>query len=93
MQIKISGESITRDKAVSREINLVEGDLFNATNLKRSKARINNLGFFEAVDISTSAGSDESLMNVDVNVKERSTGTSALVQVILRSMVWSAKDQ
>ncbi len=92
-RINITGNTKTRDKVVRREMKLVEGDLFNATNLKRSKARINNLGFFEAVDISTSAGSDESLMNVDVNVKERSTGTSALVQVILRSMVWSAKDQ
>jgi len=74
-RINITGNTKTRDKVVRREMKLVEGDLFNATNLKRSKARINNLGFFEAVDISTSAGTEESLMNVDVNVKERSTGT------------------
>ena len=74
-RINITGNTKTRDKVVRREMKLVEGDLFNATNLKKSKARINNLGFFEAVDISTSAGSDENLMNVDVNVKERSTGT------------------
>ncbi len=74
-RINITGNTKTRDKVVRREMKLVEGDLFNATNLKNSKARINNLGFFEAVDISTSAGSDENLMNVDVNVKERSTGT------------------
>ncbi|MCK4509125.1 MAG: outer membrane protein assembly factor BamA, partial [Desulfuromonadales bacterium] len=77
-RINITGNTKTRDKVVRREMRLVEGDLFNATNLKRSKARINNLGFFEAVDISTSAGSDESLMNVDVNVKERSTGTFSI---------------
>jgi outer membrane protein insertion porin family len=77
-RINITGNTKTRDKVVRREMKLVEGDLFNATNLKRSKARINNLGFFEAVDISTSAGSDESLMNVDVNVKERSTGTFSI---------------
>ena len=74
-RINITGNVKTRDKVVRREMKLVEGDLFNATNLKKSKARINNLGFFEAVDISTSAGSDEKFMNVDVNVKERSTGT------------------
>ncbi len=74
-RINITGNTKTRDKVIRREMKLMEGDLFNATNLKKSKARINNLGFFEAVDISTSAGSDESLMNVDVNVKERSTGT------------------
>ena len=74
-RINITGNTKTRDKVIRREMKLVEGDLFNATNLKRSKARINNLGFFEAVDVGTSAGSDDSLMNVDVKVEERSTGT------------------
>ena len=77
-RINITGNTKTRDKVVRREMKLVEGDLFNATNLKKSKARINNLGFFEAVDISTSSGSDENHMNVDVNVKERSTGTFSI---------------
>ncbi|MDH3998590.1 MAG: outer membrane protein assembly factor BamA, partial [Desulfuromonadales bacterium] len=74
-RINITGNTKTRDKVIRREMKLVEGELFNATNLKRSKARINNLGYFEAVDISTSEGSDEGHMSVDVNVKERSTGT------------------
>ena len=74
-RINITGNAKTRDKVIRREMKLVEGDLFNSTNLKRSKARINNLGFFEAVDISTNPGSAKDLMNVDVNVKERSTGT------------------
>ena len=77
-RINITGNTKTRDKVIRREIKLVEGDLFNATSMKRSKARINNLGFFEAVDIKTSAGSDETLMNVDVSVKERPTGTFSL---------------
>ena len=74
-RINITGNTKTRDKVIRREMRLIEGDLFNATSLKRSKARINNLGYFEAVDVSTSSGSDQSLMNVDVNVAERSTGT------------------
>ncbi len=77
-RINITGNTKTRDKVIRREMKLVEGDLFNATNLKRSKARINNLGFFEAVNVSTSAGSEKSLMNVDVNVKERATGTFSI---------------
>jgi outer membrane protein insertion porin family len=77
-RINITGNTKTRDKVIRREMKLVEGDLYNATNLKRSKARINNLGFFEAVDVGTSAGSDDSLMSVDVKVEERSTGTFSL---------------
>jgi outer membrane protein insertion porin family len=74
-RINIAGNTKTRDKVIRREMKLVEGDLYSASKLKRSKARINNLGFFEAVDVSTSAGTSDSLMNVDVSVKERPTGT------------------
>lgn len=77
-RINITGNTKTRDKVIRREMKLVEGDLFNATSLKRSKARINNLGFFEEVDVKTSAGSEEALMNVEVSVKERPTGTFSL---------------
>ncbi len=74
-RIEISGNTKTRDKVIRREMKLVEGELFSATDLKRSKARINNLGFFEAVDVSTSPGSADDKMNVNVNVAERATGT------------------
>ncbi|NJC89283.1 MAG: outer membrane protein assembly factor BamA [Desulfuromonas sp.] len=74
-RINISGNTKTRDKVIRREMKVVEGELFNASALKRSKARINNLGFFEAVDVTTSEGSDQRHVNVDVNVKERATGT------------------
>ncbi|MBW2478006.1 MAG: outer membrane protein assembly factor BamA [Deltaproteobacteria bacterium] len=74
-RINITGNAKTRDKVIRREMKLTEGELFSASDLKRSKARINNLGFFEAVDITTSEGSEPALIDVDVNVKERSTGT------------------
>ena len=77
-RIEITGNNKTRDKVIRREMKLVEGELFSATDLKRSKARINNLGFFEAVDVSTSPGSAEDKMNVNVNVAERPTGTFSI---------------
>jgi outer membrane protein insertion porin family len=77
-RINITGNTKTRDKVIRREIKVIEGELFNASALKRSKARINNLGFFETVDLTTSEGSDQNHVNVDVNVKERSTGTFSL---------------
>lgn len=74
-RINITGNNKTRDKVIRREMKLTEGDLFNASALKRSKTRINNLGFFESVDITNSEGTDQNHMNVDINVKERSTGS------------------
>ena len=77
-RIEISGNTSTRDKVIRREMKLVEGELYNATALKRSRARINNLGYFEAVDVTTNPGSDEEHIQIDVNVKERPTGTFSI---------------
>lgn len=77
-RIEISGNASTRDKVVRREMRLVEGELYSATALKRSRARINNLGYFEAVDVTTNPGSDEEHIEIDVNVKERPTGTFSI---------------
>ncbi|MEJ2197771.1 MAG: POTRA domain-containing protein, partial [Desulfuromonadales bacterium] len=36
-RIEITGNTKTRDKVIRREMKLVEGELFSATDLKRSK--------------------------------------------------------
>lgn len=77
-RIQIGGNTKTRDKVIRREMKLVEGDLYSSSKMKESRRRINNLGFFEEVDVATSKGSDEAHMNVDVDVKERPTGTFSL---------------
>ncbi len=77
-RIQISGNTKTRDKVIRREMKLDEGDLYSATKLKESRRRVNNLGFFEEVNVSTARGSDEAHMDVNVEVKERPTGTFSL---------------
>lgn len=77
-QIRIGGNTKTRDKVIRREMKLAEGDLFSATKIKESRRRVNNLGFFEEVNIATSKSADEAHMNLDVDVKERPTGTFSL---------------
>jgi outer membrane protein insertion porin family len=73
-RIEISGNTKTRDKVIRREIRLDEGDIFNKKLLTRSYQRINNLNFFEAVDITPSPRSEEKLIDLNVNVKEKLTG-------------------
>ncbi|MDT8440418.1 MAG: outer membrane protein assembly factor BamA [Desulfuromonadales bacterium] len=77
-RINITGNTKTRDKVIRREIKLIEGELYNASAMKRSKGRINNLGYFEAVDITTSEGSAPEWVDINVNVKERPTGTFSI---------------
>jgi outer membrane protein insertion porin family len=74
-RINISGNSKTRDKVIRREMRLDEGDLYSKKALKRSYDRINNLNFFESVDIVPERRQQEPVMDLDVKVKEKMTGT------------------
>jgi outer membrane protein insertion porin family len=74
-RIEFVGNTRTRDKVIRREMRLLEGDLYNATKINASKARIYQLGFFETVNITTKQGASPDLMDINIEVKERSTGS------------------
>jgi outer membrane protein insertion porin family len=73
-RIEISGNTKTRDKVIRREVRLDEGDIFNGALIKRSYERINNLNFFETVEIIPKPQPEEKLVDIDIKVKERPTG-------------------
>lgn len=73
-RIEISGNIKTRDKVIRREMRLDEGDKFNSALLKRSYERINNLNFFESVEMTPKPRYEERLLDIDIKVKERPTG-------------------
>jgi outer membrane protein insertion porin family len=73
-KIKITGNTKTRDKVIRRELRIKEEDLYNNKKLKKSRERLNNLGYFEDVKINTQKGSEPNKMDVEVNVKEKPTG-------------------
>jgi len=73
-RIEVTGNVRTLDKVVRREVRLVEGDAFNSAKLRRSRERIDNLGFFEKVNIKNVAGSAPDRSVVQIEVEEKSTG-------------------
>ena len=73
-RIDIVGNYRTLDRVVRREFRLVEGDAFNNAKLRRSKQRVQNLGFFKKVDVSNVPGTDPDKTVVQVEVEEQSTG-------------------
>lgn len=74
-RINIAGNSKTRDKVIRREMRLNEGDIYSKKAIKRSYERINNLNFFETVDIVPERRLQEPVMDLNVKVKEKMTGT------------------
>lgn len=74
-KINISGNVNTRDKVIRREIELAEGMLFSSTALKRSRNNVRRLGYFDTVNITHQIGSSEDKMVLNIDVKERPTGS------------------
>lgn len=73
-RIDIGGNVRTLDRVIRREFRLVEGDAFNSAKLERSRARVNNLGYFSRVDVKTEEGSAPDRTVIRMDVAERSTG-------------------
>lgn len=75
-RISTVGNSKTRDKVIRRELRIREGELYNETRKRESIENVKRLGFFEEVNFNTRAPKGrEDLMDIDIVVKERNTGT------------------
>ncbi len=74
-QITLAGGSSTRDKVIRREMVLVEGEQYSEEKIQRSQARIQRLGYFEKVEIKTKPTAIGQVLDVVVEVKERTTGS------------------
>jgi outer membrane protein insertion porin family len=74
-RIDINGNTVTRDKVVRREFRVAEGDPFNSIAVKRSRDRIQSLGFFqEDLEVTQTQGSAPDRVVLGVDVEEKSTG-------------------
>jgi len=94
-RIDIAGNTRTKDRVIRREFRLAEGDAFNAATVRRSRQRLQDLGYFNSVTVTPSPGSaaDRAVLNTAVDEKATgeltlgggfSTDAGALVNVGLR---------
>ncbi|KUM01889.1 outer membrane protein assembly factor BamA [Chromobacterium subtsugae] len=75
-RVNVAGNSKTRDEVIRRELRQLEGAPYNAADVKRSKERLELLGYFEDVNVETPAVSDApDQVDMNISLKERSTGS------------------
>ncbi|MER0238194.1 outer membrane protein assembly factor BamA [Fulvimarina sp. MAC8] len=73
-RIEIRGNEKTRDYVIRREFDVSEGDAFNQVLIQRAKQRLEDLGYFETVNVSTAPGAEPDRVIVIIDVVEKPTG-------------------
>ncbi len=77
-EINMVGNTKTYDKVIRRELKIHEGELYSGTKMRQSKENVERLGFFspgEVIFNTVTPKGKPDILNVNVQVKERSTGT------------------
>ena len=78
-KINIVGNTKTRDSVIRREVRQMESSWYDAEKLKLSKERLNRLGYFKEVDLTTQdiPGVNDQV-DVNIGVVEKPTGNFSL---------------
>ncbi len=77
-RIEIMGNTATRDKVVRREVTMNEGDIFDSSAFRRSYLNINNLNYFETVELVPKPQPEKNIVDIKVRVNEKPTGFLSL---------------
>ena len=73
-RIDITGNVRTKDNVIRREFRLAEGDAFNAALVRRSRQRLDDLGYFTSVQVASAPGSAPDKAVINTTVEEKATG-------------------
>ena len=90
-RIDIVGNTRTRDFVIRREFDIGEGDPYNHAMIENAERRLNNLGFFKKVHISTRPGSSPDRVIVTVDVEDQPTGSVSLSGGYSTTLGWIAQ--
>ena len=77
-RIDINGNTITQDRVIRRQFDFAEGDPFTPTQQRRTKQSLQDLGFFNSVNVETAPGSAPDRVNVNAAITEKPTGQITL---------------
>jgi outer membrane protein insertion porin family len=73
-KIQVTGNTKTRDKVIRRELEVEEGEIYSVTDLNESRDRLRRTGYLKEVGFTTSRGSTDEKINLDIKVEEAPTG-------------------
>jgi outer membrane protein insertion porin family len=74
-EIDVSGNTITVDPVIRREVRISEGQLYSQRLVNLSRARVEQLGYFEEVNVEMEPTDQAEQLDMKVSVVERPTGS------------------
>lgn len=78
-RIDITGNKITKDSLIRRQINFQEGEIITAEKLERAKASVERLSYFEQGGVNWKMHRiDDSTTDLELHVQEAKTGNASL---------------
>jgi|GEM_PF-270347 len=77
-RIEITGNEKTEDHVIRRELRQSEAARYSASKVKRGKVRLDRLGYFDDVKVSTPRAGSDSRVNMKLDVKEKKTGSFSI---------------
>ena len=72
--ILVTGNEKTKEKVITREMKVKPGEVFNVKDAKRSMQKVQNLGYFEDVNMKLNPGKDPNNVVLATTVVEQKTG-------------------
>ncbi len=72
--VNISGNQVTQDHVIRRELRIQPGDLSDSTKIDASRDSLLNLGYFESVDIIPVSTEEADKKDLSIKVSEKLTG-------------------
>ena len=77
-RINVRGNTKTRQHVILRELPLKPGENLNSVDLETAKKRLDNLNYFDQVEVSQGLSTTEGYRDINVNVHEKMTGSLTL---------------
>ena len=72
--ILVKGNDLTEESVIRNNIFFSEGDLFNPSNMAKSKDSLQALNIFKNVTIETAEGTNKNNINIGILIEEKPTG-------------------
>lgn len=77
-QVRIAGNTKTKDRVIRRELRIRPGDTFRRSFVERSVREVQQLNFFNSVDVGLEPDEESLEIDLTLKVEEKSTGTASV---------------